>query len=82
MSEEPKKAKYEVPKGEEHLVHARLIKKEFNKDTGEPLFAPFNQKYTIGEYENFLKYPHGFSVEEVLHDPRPAAKAKKSEGKE
>lgn len=73
---------YKVPEAEKHLYHVELIRKEFDKDTGKPLFAPFVQKYTPGEYANFLKYPHGYTVKAVVHDPTATEEVKpESKGK-
>lgn len=58
-----------MPKGEEAFVHAVVWKKEFDRNTGEPKFKPFKQKYSPQEWIYFLRYPHGFVVNELLHLP-------------
>lgn len=68
---QPKQAAkaYQVPKGEEGLVHARIIREEYDPKTGKPLFKAFVQKWNPAEWANFLRAPHGYTVQEVLHDP-------------
>lgn len=67
-----------MPEGEEELVHVQLWKKEFDRDTGEPLFKPFDQKYSKNEWKAFLAYPNGFTVKQVYHLPKGAQEIKKA----
>ena len=63
---------YKVPKGEEKLVHLKIVNgRRFNPNTGKEESKPFIQKFTYGEFTVF-KNSHsmlGYIVVEVLHDP-------------
>jgi hypothetical protein len=62
-------SKYKVPDNEKDVYHVQVTRNEFDPATGKPLFQPFVQKYTPDEFKIFKQFPHGYAIEEVLHDP-------------
>lgn len=61
---------YQVPKGEEHLVHARLEVKKFNSNSGARESIPRIQKFGYKEFKvisHDLK-TQGYTVD-ILHNP-------------
>lgn len=62
-------SQYKVPENEKDVYHVRLVREEFDPKTGKPLFQPFVQKYTPHEYAILLRFPGGYKIQEVLHDP-------------
>lgn len=54
-------------------VHALLIRKEFSRETGKPLFEPFVAIFEPRvEWKQFLAHKQGLSIKEVLHLPKGA----------
>lgn len=65
-------AAYNVPKGEEKLVHLSIVKgRRFNPNTGKEESQPVIQKFTYGEFAVFKNNCQllGYTVVKVLHDP-------------
>lgn len=70
--EEKAKNSYNVPKGEEKLVHLSIVKgRRFNPNTGKEESSPVVQKFTYGEFIAFRNSHHllGYVIVKVLHDP-------------
>lgn len=72
-SASPKSTKtYQVPKGEEGHVHARIRQGGFNPNTGKPLNKPIVQKWNIDDWNtNFSQHgrAQGWHLLEILHAP-------------
>lgn len=67
---EAKTSNYTVPPGEEDFIHAQIIREEYDPKTGKPLFQPNIQKWNPQEWQGFLRHPHGYVVQELLHVPK------------
>lgn len=58
--------------GTEKLVHLSIINgRRFNENTGEEISKPYVQKFTYGEYKNFVKNASlcGYTIVEELYNP-------------
>ena len=64
-------ADYEVPKGEEHIVHVEIERTSFNPNTGKKKSVPKVQKFDDRAWLNFKKHAkqQGFIHVRVLHAP-------------
>ena len=71
--EEPEKEPvYEVPKGAENVVHARICKgRRFNPNTGAEESKSYVQMFTIGEWNLFKQFHQmqGYHILDVLYNP-------------
>jgi hypothetical protein len=63
---------YKFPETEAGYVHAEVVLKQFDRNTGKPLTKAYVQKYEPRGWENFVRRPNGFTVEKVLHLPEGA----------
>jgi len=61
--------KFKPSKAEEDYVILRLHKKEFHGATGEPMHKPYIFKTDPQSYYQFLQFPQGNSIEEVIYLP-------------
>lgn len=72
---------YNVPKGEELYVHAKIEVKQFDPKTGKRISYPKVQKFGLKEWNAVVKSglkKQGYDVE-VLHDPVKWKAAHKAE---
>ena len=71
-STDPEYPKFEVPKGEEHLVHARIQKAGRDKDSGKLIHKGFIQVYTPAEFKLFKSFSNGLGYQSitVLWEPK------------
>lgn len=63
---------YKPQPGTEHLVHLSIIRgRRFDENTGKELSTPYVQKFTYGEYLNFIKRASliGYTIVEELYNP-------------
>jgi len=62
---------YEVPEGEEHLVHARLeTEVKYSPITGEKIAKSYIQKFSVKEFIQFEKSARAIGYDyKVLHKP-------------
>lgn len=63
---------YTPAPGTEKLVHLKIVNgRRFDENTGEEISKPYVQKFTYGEYKNFVKNASlcGYTIIEVLHNP-------------
>lgn len=52
------------------IIVLKLIKREFSPVDGKPLFKPYDCTFsTKRDYEQFLKFPNGLSIVEVVNLP-------------
>ena len=71
------KPAYSVPKGTENMVHVKIASgNRFDPKTGKEINFPVAQTFTFGEWELFKKNYKllGYTIVEVMHDPRGEAK--------
>lgn len=68
MASKTKKG-YEGAKGSEDRVHLQIQKDEFDPATGKPMHKPIIHITDPTAYYQFLKYPQGNTIKEVLHLP-------------
>ena len=62
-------SEYEVPKGEEDYIHARVRLKGFDANTSKPLHRANIVKYDPRGWLQFLRKPNGYEILNILHAP-------------
>ena len=66
------KAGYTPEPGTENLVHLSIVRgRRFDENTGQEVSVPYVQKFTYGEYKNFLEKANliGYTIVETLYNP-------------
>lgn len=66
------KAGYTPEPGTENLVHLSIIRgRRFDENTGKEVSTPYVQKFTYGEYKNFIAKADliGYTIVETLYNP-------------
>lgn len=63
---------YKPAPGTEKLVHLSIVRgRRFDENTGKEISTPYIQKFTYGEYQNFIKNASlvGYTIVEELYNP-------------
>lgn len=65
---------YEVPKGEEGFIHAKIEQLKYDESTGEKLSKARIQKYNTVEWPQIINthWKLGWTIREILHFPQGA----------
>ena len=72
IGDDNEKTGYTPEPGTENLVHLSIVRgHRFDENTGKEVSTPYIQKFTYGEYQNFIKNAEliGYKIVKELYNP-------------